>query len=281
MFQYSPLLVPVPMSDNLTSVVANAAVRFNQYLTLASSTLYLWTVVKVFYIIQRYLPLVDTVIVMIFQYFGKITDPRTCELLFKGSGWSFVIGMSLSEGILTRRVLAVWGNSTRLCIALSLFSFGCIISIFLILGDYYRSLTFHSIPTPGMYCFATGTSHMIYLCWTLLTAYDAATLVLIAIPGFRAYKSGVCKSTLFQVVYRDGVLYYLYLFAISAVNVFLILKLPGDYTSLLSSLERIIHSILTSHVVLHIREQTYQREVAVDYLSDGVDVNAEVVLIHS
>ncbi|TFK71028.1 hypothetical protein BDN72DRAFT_492891 [Pluteus cervinus] len=281
------------MMDDLTFLPANA-ILLNQYFTVASSTLYLydllltfdmevnllwpskWTLIKVVYLLQRYLPLIDTVIFATIWQFGDI-NLWTCKSLSRSSSWSFLMGMTLSEVILIRRTLAVWGNNRKLHIAIFLFSMGCIIPVYLILSNYHDTLTYHSTEIPGLHCFTTGQSHLNYLCWTLVTIYDTGLLILIAIPAFRIRRSGgvAFQSMLFYVVYRDGVLYYIYLVALSAVNIVLILNLSSDYATLLSSLERVAYSILTSHVVLHIREQAYQNQVISLNLPDSINVNAE------
>ncbi|TFK63369.1 hypothetical protein BDN72DRAFT_323224 [Pluteus cervinus] len=200
--------------------------------------------------------------------------------------------MTLSESILMRRTLALWGNSRKMRIALAIFSIGCIIPVYLVLGLYHQTLTFHSIPSPGMHCYATGPSHLVYLFWVFLTVYDTGIMILTAIPGIRTYKGSHTshtgfqsgpppRSTLTHVIYRDGLLYYVYLVALSALNVVLILKLPADYaTSLLSSMERVMYSVLTSHVVLHLREQTYRTEVVMTS-PDSVGIDAEAEFRHS
>ncbi|TFK63372.1 hypothetical protein BDN72DRAFT_323248 [Pluteus cervinus] len=280
------------MSDDLI-IAATKAVRLTQYFTLASLTVYLydllltldleinllwpskWTLMKVLYLVQRYLPLIDMGIVVMSWQFGEITNLPLCEVLFRGCGWSILVGMTLSEVILMRRTLAVWGNGTKLRITLFLFLFFCLTPVYFLLERFHETLTYHSIPIPGLHCFATGQSHISSLCWAFLTVYDTVLLMLTAIPAFRTYRSGGHQSSLFQVVYRDGVLYYLYLVALSGLNVLWILKLPGGYATLLTSVERVAYSVLTSHVVLHIREQTYQRQVVMNS-HNPIHINVEV-----
>ncbi|TFK63331.1 hypothetical protein BDN72DRAFT_847721 [Pluteus cervinus] len=202
---------------------------------------------------------------------------------------SFIVGITLSEGILMRRTLALWGNGKKMFIALTIFSIGCIIPAYLVLGLYHQTLTFHSIPSPGMHCYTTGHSHLLYLVWVFLTVYDTGIMILTTIQGIRLCKgpniSDISLKTEFQsgqgtgpprsalahimIIYRDGLLYYAYLVGLSALNV-------ADYaTSLLSSMERVIYSVLTSRVVLHLREQGYRTHIMMTS-SCSVDIEAEV-----
>ncbi|TFK63332.1 hypothetical protein BDN72DRAFT_847722 [Pluteus cervinus] len=284
----------------LTPAVADA-VRVTQYLSLASATLYLydllltlhleidllwpskWTLIKVLYLLQRYLPLLDTVVIMMSWQFGEISNIQTCKTLFMGFGWSCLIGMTLSEVVLTCRTLAVWGNMTRIRIGLFLFSLSCMIPLYWTMAKESLAITYHSIPIPGMYCLATAGPGIRYLCWTLLTVYDLGLLILITTRAFRSRNSGraIRRSTLSQVVYQDGVLYYLYLVALSTMNIALILSLPGNFATLLvTNIQRVSYSILTSRVVLHIRKQAYQTQVVMISLHP-LDISAEAELRRS
>ncbi|TFK62609.1 hypothetical protein BDN72DRAFT_383656 [Pluteus cervinus] len=295
-FQQLLLLTHFLMRDS-DGPTANA-VLFKQYCTVASSTLYLydllltldlevnllwpskWTLFKVVYLLQRYLPLVDTMILVMMWEFGHFNS-ETCESLYRASGWPFVVGMILSEAILIRRTLAVWGDNRKLQIAIYLAFLCWMISIYWMLGIYDNTLTYHSSTSsmPGIHCFTTGKAHFNSLCWVLFTVFDIGLLILISIPAYRAYRSrddsAVLGSMLAQVVYRDGILYYLCLVALSASNIILTLKLPRDYADMLYSLEMIMYPILTSHVVLHIREQAYQSQVISLNLPNSVSINAE------
>ncbi|TFK63330.1 hypothetical protein BDN72DRAFT_847718 [Pluteus cervinus] len=221
-----------------------------------------WTIIKAIYLFQRYLPLIDMVAMTILWQFGKVSNLQNCEILSNGANWSYLVGMTLSEVLLTWRTIAVWGNTAKIRVGLFLFSLGCIAPIFWMLAK--EGLTYHSIPIPGLYCFAGGGPHIRYLCWALLTVYDTGLLILIATRAFQGYKASRAthQSTLSTVVYQDGVLYYIYLVALSAINVILILRLPGSSAALLlTSIQRVFYSILTSRVVLHIREQTSRTQV--------------------
>ncbi|TFK63777.1 hypothetical protein BDN72DRAFT_902127 [Pluteus cervinus] len=261
------------MSDDfkLTPAVAHA-IRDSQFFTLVSSTLYLydllltldlevellwpskWNLIKIIYLFQRYLPLIDMVIITILWQFSNVPNLHTCRILANGASWAYCIGITLSEILLTWRTIAVWGNTTTIRVGLFVFSAGCIAPLFWMLAK--KGLIYHSIPITGLYCFAGGGPHIKFLCWVLLTVYDTGLLILIATRAFQGYKASraIHQSTLSTVVYQDV--------ALSAINVILTLKLPGSSVALLvTSIQRVAYSILTSRVMLHIREQTARTQV--------------------
>ncbi|KAK1226633.1 hypothetical protein PQX77_010392 [Marasmius sp. AFHP31] len=112
-------------------------------------------------------------------------------------------------------------------------------------------------PIPGIAgfgeCFYLISNKDIVVCWALLMVYDTVSFALMAVPGFKAFRSGG-HSHLVKVIYRDGVVYYGLIFLVSLINVVIIVTLPLSYTHIISPFERILHSILASHAILHIRK---------------------------
>ncbi|KAK0227440.1 hypothetical protein EDD85DRAFT_853735 [Armillaria nabsnona] len=213
-----------------------------------------WNLLKLFYIVQRYLPFFDTAFLVLHHQFAPELSIRYCQISHSMSGWMFITGIAISEVILTARVWAVWERNKKLTIGLPVFFLLCWAPNFAMMGVFLQSMKFGPAPLPGLGCFVTRSDNVLYLCWTFLMIYDAGMLLLMLIAGVRAYKTGG-DSALFNVVFRDGVMYYAYLFVISVINVAMILSLPSDLVHLLSSVERVIHALLTSRVVLDIRAQ--------------------------
>ncbi|KAG7089134.1 hypothetical protein E1B28_010842 [Marasmius oreades] len=213
-----------------------------------------WSYLTVLYILQRYTPLFDTAAVTLQHHFALNLSPQYCDLNHKIASWSYVVGIVLSETILALRVWAVWKRSIPVGIGLSVWFLGCWIPCFVFLGKFLGAMEFAIAPfTKFRGCFISGGSNILYVCWVLLMIYDAGTLVMILIPGVGAFRRGG-RSELVRTVYRDGVIYYALIFLMSTLNVIIVLTLPPDLVYLLSTFERVLHSLLTSRAVLHIRQ---------------------------
>ncbi|KAF4564075.1 hypothetical protein EYR36_003326 [Pleurotus pulmonarius] len=78
-----------------------------------------------------------------------------------------------------------------------------------------------------------GASQILFVVWVLLIVYEAGILALMAYRGYIGYRDGG-NTALFNAVYRDGILYYLYLFALSLVNITVIKMFPQDVILLAS-----------------------------------------------
>ncbi|KAF8148397.1 hypothetical protein B0H34DRAFT_262319 [Crassisporium funariophilum] len=215
-----------------------------------------WNFVKVLYLVQRYMPFVDTVwLRVLHHHLGIRLSTTYCHVLADFSGGMFIVGFAASELLLTLRTWAVWNRSRRLAFVLPILYIGCWGCGFWFSYLFLSSLEFGEINHPGFIgCFITAANGILTGCWIVLIVWDALTLVLMIIPGVEAYRSRK-HTRLYEVVYRDGVLYYVCLFGLSCVNIILIKTLPATYINLLSSLERCLHSMLSSRVLLHIRAQ--------------------------
>ncbi|KAF9270510.1 hypothetical protein L218DRAFT_40022 [Marasmius fiardii PR-910] len=233
-----------------------------------------WSLFTVLYIIQRYLPFFDTTVLILHRksvrskFEHSLLHLKLQHRRMYGSRYTtfangfdvvvhvgfYVVGIALSEIVLTIRVWAVWKRSTLAGIGLLVFFLACWVPDYALFARFLSSMEFATPPLPKFRgCFIAAGSHILFVCWVLMMVYDSGMLVMILIPGVAAYRSGG-RSELMKTIYRDGVIYYAYLFLISLINVIVILILPPDLVHLLNSFERVLHSVLTSRAILHIRQ---------------------------
>ncbi|KAG7089126.1 hypothetical protein E1B28_010834 [Marasmius oreades] len=197
-----------------------------------------WSFLTGLYILQRYLPFFDTAVMVLHHQFGENLSTRYCTINYNVGGWSFIIGIVLSEIVLTLRVWAVWKRSIPVAIGLVVFFLACWVPCYVLFAQFLSATEFAILPLPNFRgCFIAGGSHILYLCWVLMMVYDTGTLVMILIPGVAAYRRGG-RSELVRTVYQDGVIYYAFIFLVSVINVIVILTLPPDLVHLLSSYVR-------------------------------------------
>lgn len=175
-----------------------------------------------------------------------------CKISFELNVWLFVLGLGLGEMILSIRTWAVWNRDKKLGVFLLILWPICWGGGFAICALFNKSIRFDPSPmAPFRGCYSTDGSEIIFIAWIILLVYDTMNLVLISIPAYRSYRLGG-SSQFVRTVYTDGIVYYIYLFALSALNIAVVVVLPRDLVTLLSMMERVLHSVLTCRVVLHI-----------------------------
>jgi len=227
-----------------------------------------WNLMKGLYLLQRYLPFIDTIWLVLYRQMDKSLTKTGCRNVTLASAVIMLIGLSVSEMILTLRTWAVWNRDRRLTIILPILYFLCWGSSFIVRTIYLTHIKFNDPVYPEIKgCFQKVVTRGMAFLWMQLIAWNALLLVLMVIPAVRAYRCGG-STALTRGVYRDGVIYYLYLFVLSSINVIIIETLPDQYQHLLASVTRVLHSILTSRALLHIRFQAGGDPVRSDGLTD-------------
>ncbi|KIJ97951.1 hypothetical protein K443DRAFT_681150 [Laccaria amethystina LaAM-08-1] len=233
-----------------------------------------WSFMKVLYIAQRYLPFCDAICLCLIHQLAVNIDPYGCHIVETIRGWLMIFGFILSEVILTLRAWAVWERDLRLGVFLiSLITLTTVADIY-VTRIFLHDLHFSTKPYPEFVgCFGIGANRIVYLDWVVLMIYEAVILVLMIIPGIAAYRRGG-NVDLYHVIYRDGIMMYIYLFALSIVNVVVVCALSGEYVAVISSVERVFHSLLTSRVLLHIRE--YMKKHQPSYTDGLTDLHVDL-----
>ncbi|CAA7264313.1 unnamed protein product [Cyclocybe aegerita] len=215
-----------------------------------------WNFITAVYLVQRYLPFIDTVWMMLHvEHFGANLSPEMCTVLTNTSRYIMFVGLALSEVILTFRAWAVWERKRVLTIALPILFIACWIPPILVLHDFLKALHFSYHPIPHWKgCFAIMGSYNIVVVWILLLVWDLFILILMVVPALKAYHYRG-YSALYSTVYAEGIVYYLYLFVMSALNIVLLRldSVSTVYRFMFVSMSRCLHSTLTSRALLHIR----------------------------
>ncbi|ESK86887.1 hypothetical protein Moror_3404 [Moniliophthora roreri MCA 2997] len=136
-----------------------------------------WSLVKVLYIVQRYLPFFDTTVVVLHHQFAASLSPKYCSINYHISGWCFVVGIIISEIILTIRLWAVWQRSIPVAVGLAVFFLGCWVPCFIFLNEFLNSMAF-TVPLLPHFrgCYISGASQILYMCWVLMVIYDTGEL---------------------------------------------------------------------------------------------------------
>ncbi|KAJ3510021.1 hypothetical protein NLJ89_g4907 [Agrocybe chaxingu] len=230
----------IRISGNARNFEVAAASFFvwDYFLTLGMEVNYVWpgpwTPIKVIFFVQRYLPFFDTVWMGVHQAVGMNVNTATL--------------------ILTFRVWAVWNRSKPMTFILLLLYAGFWIPQAPILYVFLKSLKYIPPPPALLGCLTLEADPIIVWVWVLIVVWDALILCLMLVPAVKAYRFRG-NSALFHTVYAEGILYYVYLFTMSLLNIILLRLAALDvaYRFVLVSISRCLHSTLTSRALLHVR----------------------------
>ncbi|KAK7024327.1 hypothetical protein VNI00_016358 [Paramarasmius palmivorus] len=209
-----------------------------------------WTLFKALYLIQRFLPFVDCFFLLIIFRFAPGLSEKQCYYGHRALMFTSTVGVALSNIVLSVRI---WNFDSAFRHPRSDIQ---VFEMLVLPIQTHRSLTpliVAILPIPNFRgCFIIDGDE-VYTIWITWLIYDTSATVLMLIPAFWAYREGGLPNLL-RVIYQDGALYFMLMLLLSTANIVIIKTLPSEFTLVLGPLQRVLHCILTSHLIIHIRQ---------------------------
>ncbi|KAF8348525.1 hypothetical protein F5887DRAFT_950459 [Amanita rubescens] len=215
-----------------------------------------WTFVKLLYLVVRYMPFVTMASVFLLDVPGPTVED--CLSITRAYAIMITFDTGFGEIILTLRTWAICGRRFRMGMGFLFFFLIKTAIAYIILAFWWSSLQYAVIP-PGLgyssgTCVLVKASKVIWGSWTLVVVFEFIVCILLAREALSAYRLGG-MSQLAWVVYRDGLMYYVYLMATFVGVAASVIVLPFDMVRFLSGPAHVLHVLLTARVILHAREQ--------------------------
>ncbi|KAH9966178.1 hypothetical protein BGW80DRAFT_1563010 [Lactifluus volemus] len=235
---------------------SGALIFFDWLLTIDDELNFLWrrgriTCIHILFVFARYAALANAI--LSFLPPGVMKD-KTKEFL-RG------VTMLAAELVIMMRTWAMWGRSRRMLISLIVFLLVCTIPgvVLEVVDLSTTSAQFPSgIPIEGMkpceiFIGAVGRIWVVEYLFIML--FEAGMLVLTvykAVP-FRNSTSRHLRSKLLDVLWIDGAIYFVFIILIGFLNIGLVLQTSDpQIRSGGSELQAVLHSVLSTRIVLHI-----------------------------
>ncbi|CAL1700258.1 unnamed protein product [Somion occarium] len=231
-----------------------------------------WSIMKVLFFWTRYLPVLDISLVL-FHQLNPTISISTCQVTSKTASWFLLIGIIVSEMILVIRTWAIWGRSKAIGITLTVCAVLACGSVLYVEKSFLDSLRFFTYPsraTAG--CLITTQNSIVAVSFIVVIIFETS-LFISPSRSSSYFNINQRNSTLLannrgltSVLYRDGILFYVYLFCTSMANFIVILAVPRDLANILVNIQRVLHSCLSARVVLNLREAS-QQESSTSFIS--------------
>jgi len=212
-----------------------------------------WNYTKALYLFTRYTPFVSIALLLRNQFTVDPT-PDSCRRTLQATCWISIIGMDFTEIILAIRTYAVWNKDRRVGIGLALLLGLCQIPNGIIVEKFVRNIDFIKNPFPEIYrgCAALSATKLIFVSWVLFIVIEGAVLALMIVSAMKTYRKDT--SNFMNVIYVEGIRFYLYIFCVTLVNILISLLLPVEFVGVGSSIEIVLHSSLACRLVVGLRE---------------------------
>ncbi|KAG2095873.1 uncharacterized protein F5147DRAFT_840064 [Suillus discolor] len=229
-----------------------------------------WDIIRVIFTISRYLPFIGSGLT---AYAALRVSGPPAPSLAENSKSSFSASLSLdlttrssvihiisivaAEGLLVVRTWAFWRKSKRVLIGLVTYSVVTVIAAISINVLPNHQLISAAVSTiPGQDFYSSRNAALVY---AVLALFECVLLALTAYKKFSDYRK--IESSIIDTVYGGSIFYMLCIIAITVTNVIIDAVFPIGYTNMFDTLQLVIHSVLASRIMFHLRSSHHVCEV--------------------
>jgi len=230
-----------------------------------------WTYTKVLYLLVRYTTFAYMVS-LLYVLFVPNHSSETCKTTFTVSVSLQVTLMSLADIILAIRTWVVWNLSRTAGITLAILVIIDVAARLPLVVLFLQSLEFSPLPHHGyMGCFLVKGIRIVWTNFALMFMLQAGVLTVVAASAFRSYLRGL-NSELWNVIHKEGIMFYVYVLCFTGFNLVLSATLPLDLSFMFAPAEVFVYSALTTRIVLSIREIGNREPAPIDLHTSHVEM---------
>ncbi|TFK22977.1 hypothetical protein FA15DRAFT_705892 [Coprinopsis marcescibilis] len=216
-----------------------------------------WGRTKVLYFVARFLPFLTTPVTV---YYNLVTNPTpsSCQFMFSiGYAVGAFICAAVAELVVYARIYALAGR--RKTVFWFLFANSVIVfvggislvALHAVSGSWHPS---QFAPTvPGCFSDLPVNATLVVSAFAILLYSNLLTMCISVYYGLRVFWA-LRHRFLIRIFYRDGTFYFTGSAALSITNAVLALMLPPRYRFLFTLPQVVMHSTLSTRMILHLRE---------------------------
>ncbi|KAG1865475.1 hypothetical protein DFJ58DRAFT_165293 [Suillus subalutaceus] len=204
-----------------------------------------WDIIRVIFTISRYLPFIGSGLTVYAAL--RVSGPPAAPSLVQNI--IHIISIVAAEGLLVIRTWAFWQKSKRVLIGLAAYSVVTIIA-----AVSMNVLPNHQLISADMSTLPQGSfesSRNAALVYAILALFECVILALTTYKKFSDYRK--VESSIITTIYGGSMFYMLCIIAITVTNVIIDAVFPLGYTDMFDTLQLVIHSVLGSRIMFHLR----------------------------
>ncbi|KAJ7233519.1 hypothetical protein B0H12DRAFT_1143933 [Mycena haematopus] len=205
-----------------------------------------WSMSTALFVLNRYLPFVDTFLSLSAK-FTRIS-PDQCLMRNEAVAWLSVIGVLFSEGILMLRTYAIWERNPNVLIFLCVIALGVAVPTLVFTRLETNSLQYVSGSPDVVGCTLAHAGTQLIFAYLMIMISETTIAILTAVKAYRDLQRS--RVPWIVKLYKDGMLFYVYLLLVSIANVMVPIIAPSMYANWLGTPQRVLHSVLCSRVLL-------------------------------
>ncbi|KAG1804072.1 uncharacterized protein BJ212DRAFT_949529 [Suillus subaureus] len=212
-----------------------------------------WDTTRVIFAISRYVPFIGSGMTVYAAL--RVSGPPAPSL---AENIIHIISIVAAEGLLVIRTWAFWKKSKRVLIGLVAYGAVTIIAaVSMNVFPNHQLISADVSTLPGQGGFESSRNAA--LVYAILALFECVILALTTYKKFSDYRQ--IENSIITTVYGGSMLYMLCIIAITVTNVIIDAVFPLGYTNMFDTLQLVIHSVLGSRIMFHLRsshDHTYE-----------------------
>jgi len=216
-----------------------------------------WTPTKIVFILARYPPFIDVPLVLYYSLTHHI-PLRNCLPVYSAASWGTAFGIAMAEAILVLRTYALWACNRRFMVIMWFQYTAIATTTVVVLVIFLRSLKFGTPPLPSVVgCYMVDGNVILVVVFILVVWHETFLMTSTLWVGVKNFRHS--HSPMVVTLYQDGIIFFILLLLISSGNLAVLLWGPPELIDLFNTFLRVMHSILSCRVVLHVRSADRKR----------------------
>ncbi|KAF7370139.1 hypothetical protein MSAN_00644100 [Mycena sanguinolenta] len=214
-----------------------------------------WRGVKVLYLLSRYIPFVHLGAALYYSV-NLLCSPWLTYGYLILQGLLPLESSCQKAAMLVLRTYAIFNCSKKILVFLLAMLAVLVGVAFPTLVAFLRSVQFSQPPT-GMIngCYPVSASKIIFVAFIAILLFETIIVALTVYSALRYYTRD--SGPMIKVLYRDSLCFFFCIFSITLVNVLVAALLPNDSADLLNRLQASIHSIVSTRIIFHLRQELH------------------------
>ncbi|KAJ6577431.1 hypothetical protein B0H19DRAFT_1252781 [Mycena capillaripes] len=207
-----------------------------------------WSFSKVFYLCSRYPPFLDVPLQLWYSLTPNINIDM-CKPIYSAASWGTCIGIAMAEALLLLRTYALMGCNFRALVALVIQYVAILCTTIVVLTMFLKSLRFGPPPLTVAGCYLVDGNTIVVVAFILVVFNETVLMICTLWVGITRFRHS--HNHLIKILYRDGITYFILLFCISVANLATLIWGPLELVDLFNTFLRVMHSVLSTRIVLH------------------------------
>ncbi|KAH8813567.1 hypothetical protein DL96DRAFT_1626366 [Flagelloscypha sp. PMI_526] len=213
-----------------------------------------WNLGKILFLLTRYMVIADVFLGLFWLRLRNIPDKQSeCPVPFTAQAWFGCIGIEIAELILVLRTWALWGRNKWIFAILFILQ-----SIVFAYDGFSLQWFVNSViwggpelaEVPGCVLVGASGAQLFSGSFISIAVFEFIIFIFTLIPVLRKAE----RNGLIDIIFRDGVTFSLAMTLVSTINVVIMYTVPPQYSVILLLFQRVMHSVATSRILLHMRQ---------------------------